>query len=64
VIIGPLTNRNDVASDDEKHVVSIWGGTDPSLGRQGVQYYPDGRTMMTTHVASLRRFMDLATKAG
>jgi glyoxylase-like metal-dependent hydrolase (beta-lactamase superfamily II) len=64
VIIGPLTNRNDVASDDGKHVASIWGGTDPSLGRQGVQYYPDGRTMMSTHVASLKRFMDLSAKAG
>ncbi|NOT27778.1 MAG: MBL fold metallo-hydrolase [Acidobacteria bacterium] len=64
VIIGPLTNRNDVASDNGKHVASIWGGTDPSLGRQGVQYFPDGRAMMTTHLASLRRFADLSAKAG
>jgi metallo-beta-lactamase class B len=64
MIIGPLTNRKSVASDDEQHVASIWGGTDPSIGRQGVQYYPDGRTMMTTHIASLKRFIDLSTKAG
>lgn len=64
MIIGPLTNRNSVASDDGRHVASIWGGIDPSLGRQGVQYYPDGQTMMKTHVTSFRRFMDLGTKAG
>ena len=64
MIIGPLTNKNSVASDDGRHVASIWGGADPSLGRQGVQYYPDGQTMMKTHVASYRRFMDLGTKAG
>lgn len=64
MIIGPLTNRNSVSSDDGKHVAALWGGIDPSLGRQGVQYYPDGQTMMKTHVASFRRFMDLGTKAG
>jgi metallo-beta-lactamase class B len=64
LIIGPLTNRKSVASDDTAHFASIWGGTDPSIGRQGVQYFPDGQTMMRTHVASLRRFIDLGTKAG
>jgi metallo-beta-lactamase class B len=64
LIIGPLTNRKSVASDEGTHVASIWGGTDPSIGRHGVQYYNDGTTMMRTHVASLRRFMDLAAKAG
>ncbi len=64
MIIGPLTNANSVASDDGQHVASIWGGTDASIGRQGVQYYPDGQAMMEAHVASLRRFMDLQTEAG
>jgi metallo-beta-lactamase class B len=64
MIIEPLTNRKSVASDNEQHVASIWGGTDPSIGRQGVQYYPDGRTMMSTHIESLKRFIDLGTKAG
>ncbi len=64
MIIGPLTNRNSVASDDGRHVASIWGGTGPGIGRQGVQYYPDGQAMMEAHVASFRRFMDLGTKAG
>jgi metallo-beta-lactamase class B len=64
LIIEPLTNRKSIASDNERHVASIWGGTDPSIGRQGVQYFPDGRTMMSTHIASLKRFIDLGTKAG
>ena len=50
MIIGPLTNKKSVASDDGRHVAAIWGGTDPSIGRQGVQYYQDGQTMMRTHI--------------
>jgi metallo-beta-lactamase class B len=64
LIIDGLTNRKSIASDNQRHVASLWGGTDPSIGRQGVQYYPDGRTMMTTHIASLKRFIDLENKAG
>ena len=48
-IIEPLWNKESVASDNERHVAAIWGGTDPSIGRQGVQYYPDGQTMMNPH---------------
>ncbi len=63
-IIEPLWNKKSIASDEGRHVAAIWGGTDPSIGRQGVQYYPDGQTMMRTHIASLRRFIDLGEKAG
>jgi metallo-beta-lactamase class B len=63
-IIEPLWNKKSIASDEGRHVAAIWGGTDPSIGRQGVQYYPDGQAMMRTHVASLRRFIDLGKKAG
>jgi hypothetical protein len=63
-IIEPLWNKKSVSSDNVRYVASIWGGTDPSIGRQGVQYYPDGQTMMRTHIASLKRFIDLGTKAG
>ena len=64
LIIEPLSNMKSVASDNGRHVASIWGGADPSLGRQGVRYYPDGQTMITSQLASLRRFVDLGTKAG
>ena len=43
MIIEPLTNKKSVASDDGRHVAAIWGGTDPSIGRQGVQYTRMGR---------------------
>jgi metallo-beta-lactamase class B len=64
MIIEGLTNKESVASDDQRHVAAVWGGTDPSIGRQGVQYYQDGRTMMQTHIESLKRFIALGTKAG
>jgi hypothetical protein len=64
LIIGPLWNKKSVHSDEEPHVAAIWGGTDPSIGRQGVRYYPDGQTMMKTHITSLQRFIDLGNQAG
>jgi metallo-beta-lactamase class B len=64
LIIEPLWNRKSVASDNERHVASIWGGTDLGIGRQGVQYYKDGQTMLNTYIASFKRFMDIGTKAG
>lgn len=63
MIIDGLTNERSVAADNERHVASIWGGTDPSIGRNGVTYYPDGQAMMRTHIESLTRFIDLGTKA-
>ena len=64
LIIDGLTNTKSVASDDGRHVAAIWGGTDPSIGRNGVKYYQDGRAMMRAHVESLQRFIDLGTQAG
>ena len=64
MIIEPFTNRHSVASDDGRHVAAIWGGIEPSIGRQGVRYYADGQAMMKAYVSSIRRFTDVATKAG
>ncbi len=64
LIVGPLTNKNSVNSDNGQHDASIWGGVDLGLGRQGVQYWPDGQTMMKAYISSFKRFMDLGTKAG
>jgi metallo-beta-lactamase class B len=64
MIIEPLWNKKSVASDNGRHVASIWGGVDLGIGRQGVQYYPDGQTMVKAYVASMKRFMDLSSKAG
>ena len=68
MIIDPLWNRNSVHADPKKfgdrHVASIWGGTDIGIGRQGVRYYPDGQTMLNTYIASLKRFKEIGERAG
>ena len=64
MIIEPLWNRYTVKSDEERHVAAFWGGTDISIGRQGVQYFPDSVTMMNTWVESVRRFRDIVAEAG
>ena len=48
----------------ERHVGSMWGGTDFGIGRQGVQYYPDGQTFFKTYIASLNRFKAAGDAAG
>jgi metallo-beta-lactamase class B len=64
LIISGLTNKQSKHPDDGRHVASIWGGVDINLGRAGVQYYPDGQTMMKTYIDSTRRFKELNEKAG
>ena len=64
LIIAGLTNKQSKHPDNERHVASIWGGVDINLGRAGVQYYPDGQTMMKTYVASTKRFKEINEKAG
>src|SRR5215471_3856938 len=46
------------------HMVALWGGTDFSVGRQGVTYWNDGQTLFKTYLASLARFKGLADAAG
>ena len=64
MIVGPLTNKKSVASDNDQHFAAIWGGVDLGIGRQGVQYWKDGKEMMEKYIASMKRFSDLSTKAG
>ena len=64
MIIEPLWNQKSVNSDNDRHVAAFWGGTDITIGRQGVQYFPDGVTMMETWVASAERFKNIAAEAG
>jgi metallo-beta-lactamase class B len=58
MIISPLKYGN------ERHVGSVWGGTDIGIGRQGLQYYPDMQTMLKTDIASLKRFREIGERAG
>ena len=46
------------------HMVALWGGTDFSVGRQGVTYWADAQTLFKTYLASLARFKGLADAAG
>jgi metallo-beta-lactamase class B len=64
LLIEGLTNEKSARPDHVRHAASIWGGVDINLGRQGVQYYPDGQTMMKTYIASARRFKEINEKAG
>jgi metallo-beta-lactamase class B len=48
----------------ETHVAAMWGGTDYNIGRQGVQYWADGKTFFRTYLASLARFKALVDAAG
>jgi glyoxylase-like metal-dependent hydrolase (beta-lactamase superfamily II) len=48
----------------EKHTAAMWGGTDYNIGRQGVQYWPDGKTFFRTYIASVNRFKMLVDAAG
>ena len=64
LIIDPLWNKLSIQPDNVRHVASLWGGADINIGRAGVQYWPDGQTMMKTYIASLKRFVDLGEKAG
>jgi metallo-beta-lactamase class B len=64
LIISGLTNQKSAHPDDGRHVASVWGGVDINLGRAGVQYYPDGQTMMKTYIASTKRFREINEKEG
>ena len=64
MIIEPLWNKLNVATDEDRHVAAFWGGADIAIGRQGVRYFQDGARMMNTWVDSTRRFKDIAAQAG
>jgi len=64
LIIAGLTNKQSKHPDNERHIASIWGGVDINLGRAGVQYYPDGQTMMRMYIVSTKRFREINEKAG
>jgi metallo-beta-lactamase class B len=54
----PLKDGND------KHVGVVWGGMAPSFERYGVRYYSSLPETFSTWIASLKRFQEIADKAG
>jgi metallo-beta-lactamase class B len=49
---------------NQRHVGVIWGGMAPSFERYGVRYYSSLAETFTTWSTSIRRFQDIANKAG
>jgi metallo-beta-lactamase class B len=49
---------------NQRHVGVIWGGMAPSYSRYGIQYFPTLQQTFTTWSNSIKRFHDIATKAG
>src|SRR5207237_8668905 len=49
---------------NEKHVGVIWGGMATSFERYGVRYYSSLPETLSTWIASLKRFQEIADKAG
>jgi metallo-beta-lactamase class B len=47
-----------------RHLGAVWGGMNPSYARYGVQYFPTLQETFKTWSASIRRFQDIAAKAG
>ena len=64
MIVEPLWNRTGPRPDQVRHVGAFWGGSDITIGRNGVRYFPDSVTMMNAWVASIKRFQDITAKAG
>ena len=56
--IVPLKDGKDM------HVGVIWGGMNPSFERYGVRYYASLTETFTTWINSLKRFQQIADKAG
>jgi metallo-beta-lactamase class B len=49
---------------NQRHVGVVWGGMAPSYARYGIQYYPSLAETFKTWSNSIKRFHDIATKAG
>ena len=64
MIVEPLWNKTGPRPDQVRHVGAFWGGSDITIGRNGVRYAPDSVTLMNTWVKSIQRFQDVAAKAG
>jgi metallo-beta-lactamase class B len=64
MIVEPLWNKTGPRPDQVRHVGAFWGGSDITIGRNGVRYAPDSVTLMNTWVRSIQRFQDIAAKAG
>lgn len=61
---GTLSSLVPLKDGNQRHVGYILGGRGAEWSDYGVTYWPDAQTSMQTWLASIRRFADLARKAG
>lgn len=57
-IVFPVNDGN------QRHLAGMIGGTTMNLVQGGVQVFPDAQTMITTYLASAKRFKEIEDKAG
>jgi metallo-beta-lactamase class B len=61
---GTIATLVPLRDGSRQHLGVVWGGMNPGYTRYGVQYYPTLADSFRTWSASMRRFQDIAAKAG
>jgi metallo-beta-lactamase class B len=61
---GAISTLVPLKDGNQRHLGFVLGGRAWLAGRDGVQYYPDEVTAIRTWLTSVRRFHDVAVKAG
>jgi metallo-beta-lactamase class B len=61
---GTISTLVPLKDGDQRHVGAIWGGMNPGYERYGVRYYSSLPETFKTWSASIRRFQDIAARAG
>jgi metallo-beta-lactamase class B len=61
---GTIATMIPLRDGNQRHMGVIWGGMAPSYERYGVRYYSSLQETFKTWSSSIKRFHDLATKAG
>jgi metallo-beta-lactamase class B len=61
---GAISSLIPLKDGNQTHLGYVIGGRAWLAGRDGVQYFPDESTSIRTWLASIRRFHDIAVKAG
>jgi metallo-beta-lactamase class B len=61
---GTISTLIPLRDGNQRHMGAVWGGMAPSFERYGVRYYSSLQETFKTWSASLKRFQDIANKAG
>ena len=61
---GTISTLVPLKDGSERHMGVVWGGMNPSYERYGVRYYSSLQDTFRTWSGSIRRFADIAARAG